>query len=75
VDQVLVKHPGHVGDIHHLCGAHVAVWSGVNFLELVGALAPHHGSITCFIDGRATVGLLDALAVKGFVGVFSTQTP
>jgi hypothetical protein len=75
VDQVLVKHPSHVAGIHHVCGADVVIWSGADYIELVGALVPRNASITCFIDGRATVGLLDALAVKGIVDVLSTQTP
>jgi hypothetical protein len=75
VDQVLVKSPLHVNLIHKICGDTVPVWCGGDLEGVVSALSLHRDVTVCFLDGRITGGLLEALAAVGIEEVVSTQTP
>jgi hypothetical protein len=75
VNQVLVRSPSHVSFIHKICGADVPVWSGGDLRLLVATLSLVEGTVVCFVNGRITSGLLDALGVVGIQDVVSTQTP
>jgi hypothetical protein len=75
VDQALVKSPCHVNFIHKICGDTVPVWCGTDLAGVVLAVSLHKKVIVCFLDGRITVGLLEALAEAGIEEVVSTKTP
>jgi hypothetical protein len=75
VDQIIVKSPRHVAIFHRICGDDVPVWCGTDLGILISALAFREDLKVCFLDGRVTSGLLDALAGRGIVDVLSTQTP
>jgi hypothetical protein len=75
VDHVLIKSSCHVTLIHRICEADVAVWCGAHLEALVSRLLLQVASVMCFLDGRVTSGLLEALDVVGIGEVISTQTP
>jgi hypothetical protein len=75
VDQVLVKSPLHLNLVHKICGDTVLVWCGGDLEGVVSALSLHRDVTVCFLDGRITGGLMEALAAVGIEEVVSTQTP
>jgi hypothetical protein len=72
VDQVLVKSPLHVNRIHKICGDTVPVWCGGDLEGVVSTLSLHRDMPVCFLDGRITGGMLEALAAVGIEEVVST---